>query len=86
MPAPPFLLELPLARIGPAWLSLTCCKGTAYVPLRLLSGQYPRARLGDVLPRLRCKACRKPPAGLALIDNPAGEAEGGPPLGWRIEL
>jgi hypothetical protein len=49
---------------------------------RRAPGQEPLAIL---LPRLRCQACHGRPAA-ALIENPAVQARGGPPVGWAIPL
>jgi hypothetical protein len=40
----------------------------------------------DVVPRLRRQACHNRPATFALIENPAGQAHGGPPVEWVITL
>ena len=73
--------------MGEAWLALTCCKGMTYVPIKLLAGAaHPKARLRDVLPRLRCNTCRDRPAEVALIENPSALGQGGPPMGWVIRL
>ena len=87
MVAPPFVLNAPLADLAGTWLRLECCKGTPFLPLRLLAGPTrPQARLRNVLPRLRCKNCHGRPATVVLIENPAGQAHGGPPVGWAIPL
>ena len=54
MVAPPFVLDCTLSQTGPAWLSLSCCKGVTYLPTVMLAKQRPTARLGDVVARLRC--------------------------------
>ncbi|MEJ0047860.1 MAG: hypothetical protein WDN04_18370 [Rhodospirillales bacterium] len=62
MDAPPFVLNTRLAELHGTWLQLSCCKGTTYLPVRLLAGAAPpHARLRDVLPRLRCKDCHDRP-------------------------
>ena len=87
MVAPPFVLNTPLAALKGTWLRLECCRGTTFLPVNLLIGAArPKARLRDVLPRLRCQACHDRPATMALIENPAGQAHSGPPLGWVIAL
>jgi len=73
--------------MGEAWLSLTCCKGVTYVPVKLLGAAAPpTARLRDVLPRLRCSVCHDRPAEMALIESPAAISNDGPPQGWVIGL
>lgn len=49
-----------------------CACGRAVVlPLRRLNAQHgPRATLGDVVARLTCSECRRPPAYLDLRDRP----------------
>jgi len=87
MVAPPLVLNTRLSDLGPAWLQLCCCKGTTYLPVRMLAGaDPPKTTLRDVLPRLRCQVCHDRPATLALIEDPAGQANGGPPVGWVISL
>lgn len=87
MVAPPFVLNTPLANLSGTWLQLECCRGTTYLPLTLLIGAArPKARLRDVLPRLRCQECHDRPATMALIESPAGHAHGGAPVGWMIAL
>jgi hypothetical protein len=87
MVAPSFVLNTPLQDLAGTWLRLECCRGTTYLPLTLLIGAArPKARLRDVLLRLRCQACHGRPTTVALIENPAGEAKGGPPVGWEIPL
>ena len=72
MVAPPFVLNTPLADLAGTWLRLECCRGTIYVPLTVLIGAArPKARLRDVLLRLRCQECHDRPATVALIEGPA---------------
>ncbi|MEW6124761.1 MAG: hypothetical protein AB1698_19300 [Pseudomonadota bacterium] len=47
------------------------CGRAAVLPLRRLNAQHgPRAILGDVVARLTCSECRRPPAYLDLRDRP----------------
>jgi hypothetical protein len=81
------VLNTPLADLAGTLLRLACCRGTTYLPLRLLvDAARPRARRHDVSPRLRHPACHDKPATVAPIENPAGPEHGGPRLGWAIPL
>jgi hypothetical protein len=75
-----------LSDLVPWWLELRCCKGTTYLPLRLLaeSGRGD-AVLQDMLPRLRRRACGDQPATVALVES-AARGSDGERQGWRIEL
>ena len=87
MAAPPLVLDTSLSDLGGTWLQLCCCKGTTYMPVRLLAGcARPQARLRDVLPRLRCKDCHDRPARVALIESPDALGHGGRAVGWAISL
>ena len=56
------------------------------VVLLLAGAARTQAGPRDVLPRLRCQACHDRPATVVLIENPAGQAHGVPPVGWAIIL
>lgn len=90
MPVPPIDRSLALAcRIHTfrnRWLEVRCCRGTTYVPLRLVGASHPGLALADLVVRLRCRICGDKPHSVALIENPAGNSPGGPPPGWRLPL
>ena len=84
---PPLPLSARLSDLALWWLELRCCKGTTYLPLRLLAeGGRGDAVLQDVLPRLRCRVCGDEPATIALVESAATGGPGGERRGWRIEL
>jgi hypothetical protein len=61
------------------WLEITCRCKTVHYPLRLMAREHGgEVLLGDVVRRLRCKRCGKPPATVDLIDDPQVEARGNP--------
>ncbi len=88
MPTKPplFVLNAALPDLGDSWLEVHCCGGVMYMPGRLLGRGGPGARLRDVIARLRCRRCGSPPSAMALVDDPASGAAGGPPTTWRIPL
>ncbi len=59
------------------WLELRCaCGRSAAVPHKLLARRHgPRARVPDLLARMRCEACRRRPVLAQWVDSAAG----GPP-------
>src|SRR5579871_3261294 len=77
-------LAAPLADLSAGWLSVRCARcGISYLPLRKLAGRYGAGtRLGELLPRLRCRTCRRRPAEIALVDDPAAGSPGGPAASW----
>jgi hypothetical protein len=81
-------LQAPLWAIDDTWLEVQCCSGTTFLPLRLLARQHGAERLlGDIVVRLRCKQCGRPPASVALTEDAHGGAPGhGAAPGWRIPL
>jgi hypothetical protein len=66
-------------------LELHCCQGTTILPLRLLAMKRGDKTFAEILPRLRCKRCNRPPAPVYLC---AGHREHnhGAPADWAIEL
>jgi hypothetical protein len=91
--APPFPAEPPLdaglADLAPWWLETRCtCGHVAFLPLRRLAAERGRRTpLRAILPRLRCRACRAPPARVDFIANPADQAVGaGGGSGHRVAL
>ncbi len=59
------------------WLELRCaCGRSATVPHKLLAKRHgPRARVPELLARMRCEACRRRPVLAQWVDSAAG----GPP-------
>jgi hypothetical protein len=76
----PALIDWPACR-----LELNCCRGQSVLPVRLLLRDHGDRTFGQVLSRLRCQKCRKPPAPVYLC---AGHREFtmGAPADWAIEL
>lgn len=87
---PPFRPDGELREVSGAWwLELRCaCGRTAQVPNKLLARRHgARARVPELLARMRCEQCRARPASAEWIDNPAGGARGsGYPPPKRIPL
>jgi hypothetical protein len=85
---PDLILSATLAQLSEDWLEVKCCRGTTYLPLRLLArDRGPNRPVGDVVALLRCQHCRQPPAEVALAEDATGqERVGGPPSGWRVIL
>jgi hypothetical protein len=83
---PSFLLDIPLHDLAEWWLRLECCGRTVDLPCRFLANQRPRARLGDVLARFRCKDCGASMEQVLVFDDPSGAAERYPEngAGWRL--
>jgi hypothetical protein len=85
MHPPPFhrgqrLLDWPDCR-----LELNCCRGQSVLPVRMLLRDYGDRTFAEVLAKLRCRTCRKPPAPVYLC---AGHREFtmGALADWAIEL
>jgi hypothetical protein len=81
----PFLAAQLLSDWPDCRLELHCCKGVTVLPVRMIvdnSGDRPFA---EVLSRLRCSRCGKPPAPVYLCAGHR-EASGGAPADWAIEL
>jgi len=70
------------------WIETRCCRMVA-IPLRLVASSGHGSRtLADVVVRLRCTACGKPPVSVELVEDEArygAAAYGGRPL-WRVRL
>lgn len=82
-------LAASLTALSTAWLRLTCHPGCAKVtnyPLRLLRQRVGDVTLGDVLPRMKCEQCHRPPASVVLCDDPNTSGLGGTRQTWRVEL
>jgi hypothetical protein len=80
------LLSARVSELVPCWLELRCCKGTTYVPLKMLAQGRCDPELQDVLPRLRCRKCGGAPASMALVEDAASGGPNEQRRGWRIEL
>ncbi len=72
------------------WLDVRCgCGKTAHIPLRMMASNCVLAGLtvADVLIQLRCQKCERRPASVALVEDPAGHAQGTwTGRGWRVVL
>jgi len=85
MHPPPFRLAHRLSDWPDCRLELHCCQGATIFPLRLLAADRGDRTFAEILPRLRCKHCKRPPAPVYLC---AGHREHnhGAPADWAIEL
>lgn len=79
-----------LGELDGFWLDIRCPKGRSVTyPLRLLGRRFgPALALGQVLPRLSCKCCRKPPVRVRLQETPYADNRGmaGAKVGWGVLL
>ena len=62
MHPPPFRLGQRLSDWPDCCLELHCCRGQPVFPVRLLIRDHGDRTFAEVLTKLRCKQCRKPPA------------------------
>ena len=62
-----------------------CCRGQSVYPVRLLQRDHGDRTFAQVLAKLRCKRCRKPPAPVYLCAGHREHTMGAPP-DWSIEL
>jgi hypothetical protein len=85
MHPPPFLLAHRLSDWPECKLELHCCRGATALPVRLLVQQRGDVSFGELLPRLRCKECKRPPAPVYLCAGHREPNHGAPP-DWAIEL
>jgi hypothetical protein len=84
MHPPPFHLAQRLSDWPACSLELKCCGMTIY-PLRLLAQQHGDRTFVEILRRLRCKQCKRPPAPVYLCAGHREFCHGAPP-DWAIEL
>jgi hypothetical protein len=82
---PPFRLAHRLSDWPDCKLELSCCRGKTVYPLRLLTQRHGNRSFAEILARLRCGKCKRPPAPVYLC---AGHREHnhGAPADWAIEL
>jgi hypothetical protein len=82
---PPFRLEHRLSAWPDCRLELKCCRGATILPVRLLAQDYGDRTFAELLRRLRCAKCKRPPAPVYLC---AGHREHnhGAAADWAIEL
>lgn len=68
-------------------LSCASCRSSCGYPCKLLAQRHGNRTFVDVVPRLRCKQCGKPPHEVYLV---AGHhrtfRSGGPPPDWSLPL
>jgi hypothetical protein len=84
-------LELRLGELPGLWLEIHCaCGVSTFSPCRRLAQERgARTRIGDVLSRLRCRACGRRPTRVALTDDATGGAPnltGERPTPWKLKL
>lgn len=85
MHPPPFRLTHRLSDWLACNLELTCCRGQSVYPLRLLVQRHGDRTFAELLPRLRCRQCKSPPAPVYLCAGHRQHCHGAPP-DWAIEL
>ena len=85
MHPPPFLAAHRLSDWPNCRLELHCCKGVTVSPVRVIASNSGDRSFAEVLTRLRCSRCGKPPAPVYLCAGHR-EASGGAPADWAIEL
>lgn len=65
-----------MAELAGWWLHVECGCGagrTVHMPFRLLAAELGwQVRLGEVLPRLKCTQCQRPPRLVALLESAQG--------------
>lgn len=80
------LLDAPLLQLRGCMLSLTCfegCTKPATLSLQWMAAAYGNGlQLKLAIARLRCRACRRRPAGAEIFDRPSDDAV---PT-WRVVL
>ena len=81
----PFGLDHHLSDWLECSLELNCCIGGLVFPVRLMRGQLGDLTFAEVLRRLRCRRCRRPPAPVYLCAGHRQFNFGAPP-DWAIEL
>ncbi len=81
-------LAAPVSALDGWWLHLRCpqCRESSSYPLRLLVERHGRGSLQQVVERLCCKRCRRPPLSVVLTDDPTAGSIGALPPSWRVEL
>ena len=63
------------------------CKGrSSHPPIRMLRAQHGNPTFAELLRRLRCQRCRRPPAPVYLVAGFHRSRCGGPAADWAIEL
>jgi hypothetical protein len=85
MHPPPFRLDHRLSDWPACSLELQCCKGATLYPVRLLRQGHGDQTFWEILRRLRCKSCKRPPAPVYLCAGHRQHNHGAPP-DWAIEL
>ena len=85
MHPPPFRLGQRLSDWPACRLELHCCRGQSVIPVRLFIRDHGDRTFAQVLAKLRCTQCRKPPAPVYLCAGHREHTMGAPP-DWAIEL
>jgi hypothetical protein len=82
---PPFRPGQRLSDWPDCRLELHCCRGQSVFPVRLLLRDHGDRTFAQVLAKLRCRQCGKPPAPVYLCAGHRQHNMGAPP-DWAIEL
>ena len=81
------LMGAGLADLSGYWLEIECCGGMTLIPFRLLHARYgDKPRLRDLVPRLRCRKCRQPPARAWVSETHHRLPRGGSAPGWSVKI
>jgi hypothetical protein len=70
---PPFRRQQRLSDWSDCRLELHCCRGQSVIPVRLLIRDHGDRTFIEVLAKLRCRQCRKPPGAIELVPAPYPE-------------
>ena len=85
MHPPPFRPTHHLSDWPDCRLELHCCRGATVYPVRLLMKNSGDRTFADVLSRLRCSRCKRPPAPVWLCAGHRQHNHSAAP-DWAIEL
>jgi hypothetical protein len=88
-PAPTNPLSMKLRDLGDAWLSLKCTSRTTQIPMKAMAEHHGTdRRLGEILPKLRCRQCGRAPESIEFTDDPTRDAPGKArnTEAWAIDL
>jgi hypothetical protein len=76
MHPPPFRLEHRLSDWPDCRQELNCCRGLAVLPVRMLIRDRGDRTFAEILPRLRCSTCGRPPAQVNLCAEASRAQQG----------
>lgn len=82
------VMQVAIADLGGYWLELHCDRhGMTLLPFNLIARrQGGKHRFADVLARLTCKICHRPPARAWLNETHNRTFQHGAPPGWSVQL